>query len=107
MHRTQAFKTCDGRLFDDEAEAALHEAKLKIGKWAERKGIADDGMVSCETVAKAMIDDAEELAHLFVSLVRSLPRTGDIAFAGDLIGLPHDEKPLWGLNGTNCKGMVG
>jgi len=97
MHKTRAFKTCDGKLFDDEAEAAMHEAKLKIGQWAERRGIDGDGMVPCDAVAKAMIDDAEMLAHLFVSLVRSLPITSELSF----IDTSYDDKPLWRANGVN------
>ena len=107
MHKTQAFKTCDGKLFDDEAEAALHEAKLKIGEWADRKGIAEDGVLSCEMVAEAMIDDAEELAHMFVNLVRSLPRSGEGAFIGGDIDLPTEQNALWRVNGTNGPRMAG
>ncbi len=104
MHKTQAFKTCDGKLFDDEAEAALHEAKLKIGQWATRKGIDTDGTVTCEAVAKAMIDDAEELAHLFVSLVRSLPKTGENSFMGGFLDTPFEQATLWRVNGQRMAG---
>jgi len=107
MHKTQAYKTCDGKLFDDEAEAALHEAKLKIGKWTERKGLASDGMVSCDAIATAMIDDAEELAHLFVSLVRSLPKNSAVAFLDTFTDLPHEQNPLWRVNGVNGQRLAG
>ena len=107
MHRTQAYKTCDGELFEDEAAAALHEAKLKIGKWTERKGIAHDGMLSCETVAKAMIDDAEELAHLFVNLVRSLPKNSTVSFIDALVEMPDGQAPVWRANGTNGQRAAG
>jgi hypothetical protein len=101
MHKMQAFKTCDGQLFEDEATAALHEAKLKIGEWADRKGIDEKGTLTCEKVARAMIDDAEELAHLFVNLVRSLPKCGEHAFMGGYIDEPGGENTLWQVNGES------
>lgn len=101
MHKTQAYKTCDGKLFDDEADAALHETKLKIGEWAERKGIAGNEVLTCDNVAKAMIDDAEELAHLFVNLVRALPRTSEGSFIGGYFDLPAEQNTLWRVNSVN------
>jgi hypothetical protein len=48
-----------------------------------------------------MIDDAEELAHLFVNLVRSLPKCGEHAFMGGYIDEPGGENTLWQVNGES------
>lgn len=95
MHKTQAFKTCDGRLFDNEADAARHEATIKIEKWAERRKISTDGAITWEEVAKVMIDDADELAYLFISLARSLPRTGGPALPDDVVPVNGGEETMW------------
>lgn len=76
MHRMQAYKTCDGKLFDSEVEAARHEATIKIHDWAKGRKIGEDGAITWETVADTMIEDAGELAYLFISLARALPSTG-------------------------------
>jgi hypothetical protein len=93
MHKTQAFKTCDGQLFDNEAEAARHEATIKIRNWADRRHIGTNGSITWDSVAKAMIEDADELAYLFISLARSLPRNGGPAFVDEIV-------PMNGGNGT-------
>jgi len=95
MHKTQAFKTCDGQLFDCEAEAARHEATIKIEKWAERRKISTKGSITWEEVAKIMIDDADELAFLFISLARALPRTGGPVFLDDVVPLNDGKEPTW------------
>ena len=79
MHNTKAYKTRDGRLFDDEAEAARHEATMKIHDWARRHNINALGATSWEFIAEAMLEDGLELAHLFSNLARSLPRSGGLA----------------------------
>ena len=50
MHKTQAYKTCDGKLFDNEAEAARHEATIKIRNWAERRKINTNGQITWDAV---------------------------------------------------------
>ena len=76
MHNTKAYKTCDGRLFDNEADAASHEAAIKIRDWAKRRNICSIDAISWNLIANAMIEDAAELALLFTSLARSLPCSG-------------------------------
>jgi hypothetical protein len=95
MHKTQAFKTCDGRLFDNEADAARHEATIKIEKWAERRKISTNGAITWEQVAKVMIDDADELAYLFISLARSLPRTGGPALPDEVLAVNEGSETMW------------
>lgn len=107
MHKTQAFKTSDGKLFEDEAGAAVHETKIKISEWANRKGIAEDGALTCEKFAEAMVDDAEELAHLFLSLVRALPKTGEGSFIGGFINLPDEQNAAWRANAVNSQRLAG
>jgi len=95
MHKTQAFKTCDGMLFDNEAEAARHEATIKIQKWAERRKISTAAAISWEDVAKVMIDDADELAYLFISLARALPRNGGPAMLDDVLPMNEGRETMW------------
>ena len=95
MHKTQAFKTCDGKLFDNEAEAARHEATIKIQKWAERRKIGMHGGITWDEVAKIMIDDADELAYLFISLARALPRTGGPAFLEGIVPMGDGKEHAW------------
>ena len=95
MHRMQAFKTCDGKLFDSEAEAARHEATIKIHEWAARREIGADGSLAWDKVAEAMIEDAAELAYLFISLARALPKNGGPADMGGVIPLHGEEGTLW------------
>ena len=90
MHKTQAYKTCDGRLFDNEAEAARHEATIKIEQWAEGRKISTNGKITWEEVAKAMIEDADELAYLFISLARALPRNGGPSFPEGVLPIDGD-----------------
>jgi hypothetical protein len=98
MHKTQAFKTCDGRLFDNEADAARHEATIKIEKWAERRKISTDGAITWDQVAKVMIDDADELAYLFISLARALPRNGGPALVDDVLPMNEGKETMWLYN---------
>jgi len=95
MHKTQAFKTCDGQLFDNEAEAARHEATIKIQKWAERRKISTTAAITWEQVAKVMIDDADELAYLFISLARALPRNGGPALLDDVLSINQGKESMW------------
>ncbi len=95
MHKTQAYKTCDGKLFDNEAEAARHEATIKIRNWAERRKINPTGAVTWESVAKAMIEDADELAYLFISLARSLPRNGGPAYIDEIVPMNGNSSSVW------------
>lgn len=95
MHKTQAFKTCDGMLFDNEAEAARHEATIKIQKWAERRKIATAASITWDEVAKVMIDDADELAYLFISLARALPRNGGPALLDDVLPVNQGKETMW------------
>jgi len=95
MHKTQAFKTCDGMLFDNEAEAARHEATIKIENWAERRKISTNGSITWDEVAKVMIEDADELAYLFISLARALPRTGGPAFLEEVMPMEGAKDPAW------------
>jgi hypothetical protein len=95
MHKTQAFKTCDGRLFDNEAEAARHEATIKIQKWAERRKISTAPSITWEEVSKVMIDDADELAYLFITLARALPRNGGPALLDDILPMNNGKETMW------------
>ena len=61
MHNTKAYKTCDGRLFDNEADAASYEAAIKIRDWAKRRNICSIDAISWNLIANAMIEDAAEL----------------------------------------------
>jgi len=90
MHNTKAYKTCDGRLFDDEAEAACHEATIKIRDWAKRHNISSRDTITWNLVASAMLEDASELAYLFRNLARALPRKGGPADIGDEIVSIHN-----------------
>ena len=76
MHTIKAYKTCDGRLFEDETEAASHEATIKICDWAKRRDLSGEKAISWDLVATAMIEDALELAHLFTSLEQSRSYSG-------------------------------
>lgn len=98
MHKTQAFKTCDGRLFDNEADAARHEATIRIEKWAERRQISTTGKITWEEVAKVMIEDADELAYLFISLARALPRTGGPTLPDDVVAVNGGKESMWLYN---------
>lgn len=95
MHKTQAFKTCDGQLFDNEAAAARHEATIKIQKWAERRRISTKGSITWDEVAKVMIDDADELAYLFISLARALPRNGGPAMLDEVLPINGGSETMW------------
>lgn len=95
MHRMQAFKTRDGKLFDSEAEAARHEANIKMREWAARRKIGADGSVAWDKVAEAMIEDAAELAYLFISLARALPKNDGPVDMGGVIPLRGEEGTLW------------
>ena len=95
MHKTQAYKTCDGKLFDNEAEAARHEATIKIRNWAERRKINTNGQITWDAVAKAMIEDADELAYLFISLARSLPRNGGPAYNDEIVPMNGNGTSVW------------
>jgi hypothetical protein len=95
MHKTQAFKTCDGQLFDNEAEAARHEATIKIEKWAERRKISTSGSITWDEVAKVMIEDADELAYLFISLARALPRNGGPALIDEVLPMEDVKSAAW------------
>ena len=107
MHKTQAYKTCDGKLFDSEAEAARHEATIKIREWADRREISPTGPITWDTVAKAMIEDADELAYLFISLARSLPRNGGPAFFDEIMPLNGGEGPVWLYKNADSVRMAG
>ena len=95
MHKTQAFKTCDGQLFDNEAEAARHEATIKIEKWAERRALSTNKAITWNEVSKVMIEDADELAYLFISLARALPRTGGPALLDDVMPMDEVKNAAW------------
>ena len=73
MHRIKVFKTSDGRLFENEAEAAKHEATIKIHDWAMRHKISAMNSMTWDQVAKAMIEDAPELAYALSTVSQSLP----------------------------------
>ena len=73
MHKAKVFKTSDGNLFEDEAEAASHEATIKICDWAKRHNIRAIDTITWGHVVQAMIEDASELAHVFSSVSQSLP----------------------------------
>ena len=95
MHKTHAYKTCDGQLFDNEAEAARHEAAIKIRDWAKRRNISQNGGTTWDSIAKAMIEDADELAYLFISLARSLPRNGGPAYINEIVPMNGGENTMW------------
>ena len=95
MHKTQAFKTCDGQLFDNEAEAARHEATIKIENWADRRKISNNGSITWDEVAKVMIEDADELAYLFISLARALPRSGGHVMMDDVLPMGNVKPAAW------------
>lgn len=95
MHKTQAFKTCDGQLFDNEAEAARHEATIKIEKWAERRALSTNKSITWDEVSKVMIEDADELAYLFISLARALPRTGGPALLDEVVPMDEVKNAAW------------
>lgn len=95
MHKTQAFKTCDGQLFDNEAEAARHEATIKIEEWAERRALSTNKSITWNEVSKVMIEDADELAYLFISLARALPRTGGPALLDEVMPMDEVKNASW------------
>ena len=95
MHTTRAFKTCDGKLFDSETEAAQHEAFVKIQEWAAKRELDGKKDTNWETIASAMIEDASELAYLFVSLAQSLPKNGDMPDMEQFVAMPDDRGTVW------------
>ncbi|MCG8546447.1 MAG: hypothetical protein MJE12_19795 [Alphaproteobacteria bacterium] len=95
MHTTRAFKTCDGKLFDSEQEAAQHEAFVKIQEWAEKRELNGKNSANWETIASAMIEDASELAYLFVSLAQSLPKNGEMPDLEQFVAMPDDRGTMW------------
>ena len=95
MHTTRAFKTCDGKLFDSETEAAQHEAFVKIQEWAAKRELSGKNSANWETIAGAMIEDASELAYLFVSLAQSLPKDGEMPGVDDFVAMPDDRGTAW------------
>ena len=107
MHKTHAYKTCDGQLFDNEAEAARHEAAIKIRDWAKRRNISQNGGTTWNSIAKAMIEDADELAYLFISLARSLPRNGGPAYINEVVPMNGGESTMWLYKNTSEARVAG
>lgn len=107
MHKTQAYKTCDGQLFDNEAEAARHEATIKIRDWANRRNISPTGAITWEAVAKAMIEDADELAYLFLSLARSLPRNSGPAYIDEIVPMNGGQGAVWLYKNADAARIAG
>ena len=107
MHKTHAYKTCDGQLFDNEAEAARHEAAIKIRDWAKRRNISQNGGTTWDSIAKAMIEDADELAYLFISLARSLPRNGGPSYINEVVPMNGGESTMWLYKNTSEARVVG
>ena len=107
MHKTHAYKTCDGQLFDNEAEAARHEAAIKIRDWAKRRNISQNGGTTWDSIAKAMIEDADELAYLFISLARSLPRNGGPAYINEIVPMNGGESTMWLYKNTSEARVAG
>ena len=42
-----------------------------------------------------MIDDADELAYLFISLARALPRNGGPALLDDVLSINQGKESMW------------
>jgi hypothetical protein len=54
-----------------------------------------------------MIEDADELAYLFISLARSLPRNGGPAFFDEIMPLNGGEGPVWLYKNADSVRMAG
>ena len=82
------------RLRVDECDAARHEATVKIHEWAERRKISASDTITWDTVADAMLEDADELAYLFIGLAQSLPKNATFENGGTVVSLPDEGEEL-------------
>lgn len=71
--QVKAWRTSDGQMFDNEGDAAQHEAKLKVGQWADEARVCRGGEWDADMVVSAIIDDAHALADILNAYVRARP----------------------------------
>jgi len=72
VRKVTAFAAEDGTLFLDETEAAKHDAALKLKKWADQRGLADEGR-NADALFDLMIQDHSEMHRIFAAIERASP----------------------------------
>lgn len=61
MKPISAWKTDDGKVFEDVIQARNHEAVLELEAWAESRGICAGGPWTVDMVVGCLLDDANQV----------------------------------------------